>query len=115
MPPIDIPEYKAQADKLLESAHAIKLAAERYGVKSTGFTMTLLGEMMKVSTVIGTFSALPKDQRDEFFAEVWDSAIGTEENALINQLAFLSPETTEAVSDALKAAALAYFNRTLPV
>jgi hypothetical protein len=113
--PIDNPEYKAQADKLLESVRAVKKAAETYGVKSTGFTLALLAEMMKVSTVVGSFASLPKDQRDEFFAEVWDAAIGVEPNALVNQLGFLSPESTESISDAIKEAVISYFNRTIPV
>lgn len=115
MSPIDNPEYRAQADKLVESAQKVKLAAEEHGIKSTAFTMALLGEMLTISTAVGTFAALPKDQRDEFLAEVWDAAIGNEPKALVNQIAFFDPDTTEALSDALKAGALAYFNRSLSV
>jgi len=113
MSPLDHPVYKEEAAKLTASAQAIKKAAETYGVKSTMFTMAVLGELMKTTQVAGKFLELPTSERDEFLAEVWDESIGTEPNALVNQVGFLSGDALEAVSDGLKAGALGYFNRAL--
>jgi Pyruvate/2-oxoacid:ferredoxin oxidoreductase gamma subunit len=114
MSPLDHPEYRAEADKLIVAANAIKDAAEEHGVKSTMFTMVLLGELMKTTQVAGKFISLPKSERDEFLAEVWDAGIGNEPNALVKKVAFFEGDALEKITDGLKAGALSFFNKGLP-
>jgi len=113
MSPIDNPEYREQADKIIEGAQQIKKAVEENGF-GTAATLQILSVLMGMTQVAGSFMQLPKDQRDEFFAEVFDAAIGEEPNALVKKVAIFEGEALEKMSDAIKAGALAYFNRNMP-
>lgn len=109
---VDNPEYREQADKIVGSAHKIITTIRENGFGTTT-TMVVLSELMGLTQVSGSFMALPSDQRDEFFAEVWDAAIGNEPTALIKQVGFFSGDVLESMSDGIKAGALGYFNRNL--
>jgi len=114
MSPLDNPEYKDEATAIVNAVNNIRDAIMTNGM-GTQTVMLILGELMGLATVVNSFNTLPKDQRDEFFAEVWDAAIGNEPAALVNQVGFISGDALEAVSDGLKGAVLAYFNKTIPL
>lgn len=104
-------DYTADAQIIVNSAQKIKEAIENES--GTTLTMVILSELLKMSQVATDFSNLPVDQRDEFFAEVFDAAIGNEPNALVQKVGFFSGDVLEQMSDAIKAGALAYFNKEL--
>ena len=110
---LDNPEYKEQADKIVATVQRIKKAIMENGF-GTMTVVLLLTELMKLTQVAGSFMQLPTTERDEFFAEVFDAAIGTEPNALINKVSIFEGEALERMSDGMKAAVVAYFNRQLP-
>lgn len=112
MSPLDNPEYKEQADKIVAVVQKIKKAIQENGFGTTTVIL-LLTELMALTQIAGSFMQLPKEQRDEFFAEVFDSAIGTEPNALINKISIFEGEALERMTDGMKAAAISYFNRNL--
>ena len=112
MSPLDNPQYKDEAQAIVVAVGNIKDTIMQNGM-GTVSVMKILGELMNLATVVNSFQTLPADQRDEFFAEVWDAAIGNEPDALVNQIGFLEGEFLESVSDGMKAAALSYFNKTV--
>jgi hypothetical protein len=106
--------YEAEAAQLAQSAKRIKDIIEEQGWGTMTVT-TILGELLNAAQIASFFKDLPSDQRDEFFAQIFDEAIGSEPHALVNQVGFLEGEALEAVSDGIKAGALAYFNREIVV
>lgn len=112
MSPLDTPEYRDEAEAIVTAIGNIKATITEHGM-GTVAVMQILGELMNLSTQVNTFNSLPKDQRDEFFAEVWDAAIGSEPSALVNKVGIFEGEFLEAMSDGMKGAALAYFNKTV--
>ena len=114
MSPIDFPEHKEEAAAIVAVVATIKEIIEKEGF-GTVAVMTILGELMKLASSTTKFNGLPHDQRDEFFAEVWDFAIGDEKSALINKVGMFEGEHLEAITDGMKGAALAYFNKEVPV
>jgi hypothetical protein len=114
MSPLDNPEYQDEAQAIVVSVGNIVDAIKVHGMGTVSI-MLILGELMNLSTVVNEFNTLPADQRDEFFAEVWDAAIGNEETALVTQVGIFSGEYLEAMSDGLKGAALSHFNSKVPL
>ena len=112
MSPLDNPEYKAEATAIVVAVDKIVETIKVNGM-GTVSVMKILGELMNLSLVVNNFNTLPADQRDEFFAEVWDAAIGNEPTALIGQVGFFTGDALEAMSDGLKVGALSYFNQTV--
>lgn len=112
MSPIDNPQYRDEADAIVQAVGNIKDAIATHGM-GTVSVMMILGELMNLATVVNSFQTLPAAERDEFFGEVWDAAIGNEPNALVTKAAFFQGEALEQISDGMKAAALAYFNSRL--
>lgn len=112
MSPLDNPAYKAEAEAIVSAVGKIKDAIEANGF-GTITIMLILGELMNLAATVTTFNAMPHDQRDEFFAEIWDAAIGNEPNALVTKVGIFEGEFLEAMSDGLKGGALAYFNKTV--
>lgn len=113
MSPIDNPEYRDEAEAIVTSVGKIKDAIAEHGMGSVTI-MLILGELMALATIVNNFNKLPASQRDEFFAEVWDAAIGNEPNSLLSKVGIFSGEALEKMSDGLKAGALAYFNSKIP-
>ena len=113
MSPLDNPEYQAEATAIVVSVGKVVDTIKTNGMGTVSI-MLILGELMALATVVNNFNTLPADQRDEFFAEVWDAAIGNEPTALVGQVGFFEGDSLEAMSDGLKAGALAYFNKTVP-
>lgn len=114
MSPLDNPEYKDEAEAIVVTVGNVKKVIQEQGFGTVGIMM-ILGELMNLTTVVNSFNTLPSDQRDEFFAEIWDAAIGNEPFALVNQVGVFSGEYLEVMSDGMKGAALAYFNKTVTV
>ena len=106
-------QYRADADKIVGSANKIMTTIRENGFGTTT-TMVVLTELMSLTQVSGNFMALPENERDDFFAEVWDAAIGNEPTAIIKQVGFFEGDTLETMTDGIKAGALGYFNRNLP-
>lgn len=113
MSPLDNPEMKVQTDKIIAVVQRIKKAVQENGFGTTTVVL-LLTELMGLTQISGSFMQLPKSERDEFFAELFDSAIGDEPNALINKIGIFEGEALERMSDGLKAGAISYFNKQLP-
>lgn len=109
---VDTSEYRDEADKIVGSANKIMTTIRENGFGTTT-TMVVLSELMSLTQVSVTFMNLPENQRDEFFAEVWDAAIGNEPTAIIKQVGFFSGDALEVMSDGIKAGALGYFNRNI--
>jgi hypothetical protein len=105
-------DYSVHAEKIVEAAQAIKSAIEEHGF-GTAAIMIILSRLMAMTEVANFIMNLPEDQRDEFFGEVWDEAIGTEPNALVNKVGIFEGETLEQISDAIKVAFVAYMNREM--
>lgn len=114
MSPLNNPQYVAEAETLVVAVGKIKKAIKENGF-GTVATMILLSEALTLAASVTTFNNLPKEQRDEFMAEVWDAAIGEEENALIKKIGMFEGEYLEVMSDGMKGAALAYFNKEVPL
>ena len=76
--------------------------------------MVILSKLMGMTQVATFLSDLPESERDDFFAEVFDAAIGNEPNALVNKVGMFEGDFLESISDGMKGAALAYFNKTVP-
>lgn len=113
MSPLDNPEYRDEADAIVASVGKIKAAIAAHGM-GTATVMLILGELMSLATVVNGFNQLPAAERDEFFAEVWDAAIGNEPNSLLSKVGIFDGDALEQISDGMKAGALAYFNRLIP-
>ena len=101
--------YTEQATALVTAAGEIIEVVKR-GM-NIGTAMELLSKLMSLAPIISFLQELPEDQRDEFFAEVFDQAVGSEEHALLQELAFLDSAALEQVADGMKAGVIAYFNR----
>ncbi len=114
MSPIDTPEYQDEAQAIVNAVDAIRDTIVENGMGTVSI-MLILGELMNLATVVNQFNVLPADQRDEFFAEVWDAAIGNEPNALVGKIGVFQGVYLEAMSDGLKGAALAHFNSKVPL
>ena len=94
MSPLDNPEYQAEATAIVVSVGKVVDTIKTNGMGTVSI-MLILGELMAL-------------------AEVWDAAIGNEPTALVGQVGFFEGDSLEAMSDGLKAGALAYFNKTVP-
>ena len=103
-------DYSDGATILVSAVAKIRDTINANGWNTQTIT-TILAEMLSVSSVVHAFMSLPEDQRDEFYAAVFDAAIGNEQTALVNSVGPLGPDTLEAVSDALKEGFLAYMNQ----
>lgn len=101
--------YEEKATQLVTAAGEI-IAIVKRGM-NMGTAMALLGKMMSLGPVLTFIQELPASERDEFFAEVFDQSMGSEEHALLKELAFLDSEALETVTDGMKAGVIAYFNR----
>ena len=112
MSPLDNPEYKDEAEAIVVAVGKIAGTIKTNGM-GTVSVMMILGELMNLASVVTSFNTLPADQRDEFFAEVWDAAIGNESTALVKQVGIFEGNGLEQISDGMKAGALAYFNKTV--
>jgi hypothetical protein len=99
-----------EAAAIVKTVGKIKEALATHGFGSVSLMM-ILGEMMQLTTVVNKFNTLPSSERDEFFLAVWDEAIGNEEHALVGQVGMFKGDSLEMMSDGLKGAALAYFNK----
>lgn len=105
-----MPTHEQNAQVLINATQAIKNAVQQHGF-GTITTMVLLTQLMKVTRIGSAVLELPEPERNLFYGEVWDAAIGNEPNALIGQVGIFTGDTLESMSDAMKSAALAYFNR----
>lgn len=106
-------DYVDEGQAVVNAAQEIKKAIQEHGF-GTAATMVILSELLKMTQVAGTFASLPQTEKDEFFGEIFDAAIGSEPNALVTKVGIFEGETLEKMSDAIKAGALAYFNRQIP-
>jgi hypothetical protein len=106
-------DYLDEAQVIVNATHAIKSAIVEHGFGTTS-VLVIMGQLMKMTQLGGDFMQLPESERDEFFAAVFDAAIGNEPNALVNKIGIFEGDVLEQMSDAVKAGALAYFNRELP-
>lgn len=104
--------YDAQAQALVNATQNIIAAIKEHG-QGTVLMMVLFTELIKVTQVTGDFMSLPQTERDEFLGAIWDAGIGNESNALVTKVGIFQGEVLEQLSDAMKTAALAYFNREL--
>jgi len=75
-----------------------------------GFSMVfgLAQELWQASTLFEFVKGLDAPGRAQFFGEVFDQCIGTEEGALITEIGFLSGQPLEIVSDGVKAGFVAF-------
>ncbi len=109
---VDNPQYKPAAAKIVGAVGNIIKAVKEHG-SGTIMVMAIAAEAVKLTQVTAEFLALPKDQRDEFFGEVFDMAIGEEEEALVKKVAFFEGKSLEMMSDGMKAAFVAFMNRQI--
>ena len=106
-------KYVDEAQTIVQVAQNIKDVIAEHGFGTTS-TLVILGELMKMTQVGSTFLELAEDERDEFFAAIFDASVGNEPNALVSKVGVFQGETLEIMSDAMKSGALAYLNRELP-
>lgn len=104
--------YEKEAEGLVVATGKIMDVVRTQGLGTTA-VMVILGELMRATTTVNFFLDLPQDQKDDFLAQVFDAAIGTEPTALVNQVAFFDAAALEQMSDGLKAGVLAYLNKAV--
>ena len=108
-----MPIYTEQAAKLVAVIKNVIKEAQN----NDGLTMIfgLIGALMPAASVFQYIAALPKSERDEFFGEVFDQAIGTEPGALVTSFGIFETELLEETTDVIKEVFIAYMNKQVVV